>query len=1030
MPRNGSGVYTLPPGINPVVTQTLITSQWANTTMTDIANALTQSVSRDGQSPMTGNLNMANFQVTNLGTPTTAGSAVSLSYVQTGAQFRLANVSGVNQLTASLAGGATSFTLGQLVELIPASTNTGPVTLNVNGAGYVPVVSSLGLPLGNTSLVAGGLYLLGWDGAQWRIVTAPNQATFVQSATSGWDRPVGGTYPPITRVNANTVAVPAGAGRIIAPSTRDTSGVTEVTWVAQNVALTNIPNAWATTLAVNASGAIVQLVGLIQSQWARQYIILGTVAHIDGQIDGVVNSPSIFGDAAYQAFDLAVLFHNTITAGGQVQASANPVHLDVKAGRMWLAGGNASAPNQPNFIDFADQINITLYPSTATNVVAAATQAVPVSQYDPGGAGTVTNIPVPLSQAVIHRLFLMAGQYVLCYGQTLYPDLNTAIQNINADNATFKPPAKLVGASLFAYLCATGNSTNLNDGIGGRIVGANAVSAAGGGGGGGVTEAPLDGNAYARLNGAWWRSIFLDPNYNAQLGNNAKADGISLSLNAQAATNRQLNFQSSGVNRFSMIVDNTAEPGANAGGNITFNRYADNGAFLEAYLSVNRATGAVAFGNGAINFGNGNLTFGTGTKTFGTGATSFAANVSFLGNISVAGSLTGNVTFSGPVSLATAYGYFGVPDTPANPATAPASWTSAKSWGMWLAQNVEYSTAAWHAQNTTNNPCVLGLTPAGGLSFLNAPVPATVGAVVPLTARFTVDVNGNATCTQMTTNQSFISSSANIIMSPTGAGTCYLRPNGAGSGTGQTVVDSNGRLSINANAIPILSLNDSSGTGAMLLFSGGGGSYPNKYLRAQNSSFQVINGSNTYVMAQFNDFGSAMNLTVANTIQPSADNAGVCGTSGARWQTVFAVSGTINTCDVREKNITGPNPLGLDFVNAIPVSCFKYKVGHNDTAPLVDANGEAILDANGNFQTVVTPVPGVRTHVTGMAQDIQAQLVAAGLDPSNMAMWSLDDPVNPDSRQGLRPDQLMWVLWTAVQQLSGQVKELKALLNV
>jgi len=69
MSRNGSGTYTLPSG-NPVVTGTIITSTWANTTMQNIADALTQSVSADGQTPMTGTLNMATNDVDNVGTLT------------------------------------------------------------------------------------------------------------------------------------------------------------------------------------------------------------------------------------------------------------------------------------------------------------------------------------------------------------------------------------------------------------------------------------------------------------------------------------------------------------------------------------------------------------------------------------------------------------------------------------------------------------------------------------------------------------------------------------------------------------------------------------------------------------------------------------------------------------------------------------------------------------------------------------------------------------------------------------------------
>ena len=55
MSRNGSGTYTLPAG-NPVVTGTTISSTWANNTLTDIATALTGSISADGQTTITGPL--------------------------------------------------------------------------------------------------------------------------------------------------------------------------------------------------------------------------------------------------------------------------------------------------------------------------------------------------------------------------------------------------------------------------------------------------------------------------------------------------------------------------------------------------------------------------------------------------------------------------------------------------------------------------------------------------------------------------------------------------------------------------------------------------------------------------------------------------------------------------------------------------------------------------------------------------------------------------------------------------------------
>jgi hypothetical protein len=82
MSRNGSGTYTLPAG-NPVVTGTTISSSWANSTLNDIATALTGSVAADGQTPMTGNLDMNSQKVINLANGTVATDAISLGQLTT-----------------------------------------------------------------------------------------------------------------------------------------------------------------------------------------------------------------------------------------------------------------------------------------------------------------------------------------------------------------------------------------------------------------------------------------------------------------------------------------------------------------------------------------------------------------------------------------------------------------------------------------------------------------------------------------------------------------------------------------------------------------------------------------------------------------------------------------------------------------------------------------------------------------------------------------------------------------------------------
>lgn len=79
MPRNGAGSFNLVAG-NPVVTNTTISSTWANNTLSDIAGALTQSISKDGQTTPTANLPMGGFKMTNMAAGNAPGN--SLRYEQ------------------------------------------------------------------------------------------------------------------------------------------------------------------------------------------------------------------------------------------------------------------------------------------------------------------------------------------------------------------------------------------------------------------------------------------------------------------------------------------------------------------------------------------------------------------------------------------------------------------------------------------------------------------------------------------------------------------------------------------------------------------------------------------------------------------------------------------------------------------------------------------------------------------------------------------------------------------------------------
>jgi hypothetical protein len=78
MPRLSTGVYVLPDAVNPVQSGTIIQAAWANTTMDDIALALTDSLDRNGRGGMNVPLNFADGTAPQPGITWTAETSTGL----------------------------------------------------------------------------------------------------------------------------------------------------------------------------------------------------------------------------------------------------------------------------------------------------------------------------------------------------------------------------------------------------------------------------------------------------------------------------------------------------------------------------------------------------------------------------------------------------------------------------------------------------------------------------------------------------------------------------------------------------------------------------------------------------------------------------------------------------------------------------------------------------------------------------------------------------------------------------------------
>lgn len=180
-----SGTFSLYTPGNPVVTGTTISSTWANSTLSDIAtNGLSYCILKDGTQTVTANIPFSSFRLTGIGAATARTDAIQFAQVQDNAPAYLTSVSGTNTITASLTGLA-AYATGQAFEFIPANTNTGATTLNINTIGAKSIFAQ-GAACAGGEIKVGVPCRVSYDGTQLNIVGPEVAATqaLQEAATS------------------------------------------------------------------------------------------------------------------------------------------------------------------------------------------------------------------------------------------------------------------------------------------------------------------------------------------------------------------------------------------------------------------------------------------------------------------------------------------------------------------------------------------------------------------------------------------------------------------------------------------------------------------------------------------------------------------------------------------------------------------------------------------------------------------------------------------------------------------------------
>lgn len=134
----------------------------------------------------------------------------TLTAVQSGAYSLLGAVAGTNTITATASPTLSAYASGQLFILVPANSNTGSTTLNIDGLGAKNVFSGGAACLG-TELVAGVPAAVFYDGTQFNILGGPFSTTFT-GAWTGFTAGTTGTIYGRKIGNTVTLKIPTKQG--------------------------------------------------------------------------------------------------------------------------------------------------------------------------------------------------------------------------------------------------------------------------------------------------------------------------------------------------------------------------------------------------------------------------------------------------------------------------------------------------------------------------------------------------------------------------------------------------------------------------------------------------------------------------------------------------------------------------------------------------------------------------------------------------------------------------------------------------
>jgi hypothetical protein len=195
---------------------------------------------------------MGAFKITNLAAGTVASDAARLDQVQGGAATFI-TVAGTDTLTGTTTPALAAYATGNQFSFVVANTNTGAVTLNVDGIGAKAITRT-----GTTALVAGDMVAgqaveIIYDGTRFQLVNGNSFTNLKVSGTLGVTGVATFTAQPIVSSLTASLPVFTDASKGLVSNTMTGTG---------NVVMSTSPTLVTPALGTPASGVATNLTGL------------------------------------------------------------------------------------------------------------------------------------------------------------------------------------------------------------------------------------------------------------------------------------------------------------------------------------------------------------------------------------------------------------------------------------------------------------------------------------------------------------------------------------------------------------------------------------------------------------------------------------------------------------------------------------------------------------------------------------------------------------------------------------------------